>query len=704
MKKIGCSMFIICFCIITNAQVSWQSVPVPNENIASITVNSINTVYIGTNTYGVFKSLNDGINWIDISAGLGDSSILQMQSSSDDKIFASTSSHGLYMYDGNTWVPVNNGLPSATVVVASFAKGLSGVMHMMSSTGKIYSWNSSTWTDISYNFPTLGRALATGPDGSLYAAAFASGVYKFNGANSWTIIGAAMPNNFVTRMTITSTDTIYIACNSNNVYKCASSGGNWVLINTGLPVANMNFIYSDALDRIFVGSNTAYGAIYRTTNGGSSWATVSATLFTTNFYCFAAGPSGKLYAGASGIFRSVNNGADWEDINPGLHAPKTILCFSSSKNGDLFVGTRYGTWRSRDNGNTWQLRNTGITHFTTLQILQNAAGNLICHGINTTPKGAIYRSSDNGDNWTLAAANGCDQYTKIKQHNTDTIWACSRFSGATTLSYSINNGATWLNNPLTISAIWDIDFSKDHTIFIGSESEGVSRSDNGGQTFTLGVGNTIPWYGNVIEIETDMHGVIFAGGDWWTHILWYSLPGENGDNWTQFTDPDLVISGVQDLVFDKRNNAYIAGENSGIRMAYNTVWSPTTNWITANTGLPAANSNMLELGFDTYGYLYTVCYSTYGHNAGLFKTTIAVNPPDAETYTFTGNGNWDNTANWSNNMLPPATLSGNAMIILDPPGNGECVLNVQQHINEPAIFRLMPGKKLRILNDLIISP
>ena len=36
--------------------------------------------------------------------------------------------------------------------------------------------------------------------------------------------------------------------------------------------------------------------------------------------------------------------------------------------------------------------------------------------IRDRPKGAIYRSTNNGDNWTQVAANGCDMYTKIKQH------------------------------------------------------------------------------------------------------------------------------------------------------------------------------------------------------------------------------------------------------------------------------------------------
>jgi hypothetical protein len=266
----------------------------------------------------------------------------------------------------------------------------------------------------------------------------------------------------------------------------------------------------------------------------------------------------------------------------------------------------------------------------------------------------------------------------------------------------VNNGATWVNNPLTISAIWDIDFSRPHTIFIGSESEGVSRSDNGGQTFTLGVGNTIPWYGNVIEIETDANGVIFAGGDWWTNALWFSSPSDNGDVWTKFNDPDLVVSGSQDLVFDQHNNAYLACENNGIRMAYHSIWNANTNWIPSNAGLPSPNSFVNELQFDTSGYMYAICYTSNGHNGGIFRSTTVVNPPISATYTFTGNGNWSNAANWKNSRKPPALLTGNAIIIINPTANGECVADGFQQVTNGAVFKVLPEKKLRITGDLQI--
>ena len=677
--------------------------PGPNETVTAITVSSTNIIFASTVTYGVYRSADDGISWANISLGLPDSTGTSLKISSDDKLFAGTGTHGVYLYSAGAWSSANTGLPVNNILVTEFAKGAAGNMYMMANTGKIYFWNGAAWADISYNFPSLGRSIAVGPTGILYAGAFNSGVYQFDGISNWTLLGAAMPNIFVTKITVGPTDTVYAACNSNNVFRCSAAGGSWTIINTGLPAVNTNFIGTDLQNHLFIGNNSSGAVVYRSVNNGDSWSLISSNIFSTTSYAFSIAPAGKIYLGASGIFSSADGGVGWNDLNPGMDARKAILCFSSTKQGALFAGSRFGPWRSLDNGITWQLRNTGIAHLTILQIMENAAGDILLHAVNNTPKGAIYRSVNNGNSWTQVAANGADQYTKLKQHKADTIWASSRFTGATSLSYSINNGASWINNPLSISAIWDIDFSKTSTIFLGSESEGVSRSDNGGQSFTLGVGNTIPWYGNVIEVETDAGGVIFAGGDWYLNTLWFSNPEENGNNWTKFTDPDLGLSGVQDLIFDLHNNAYLAEENSGVRMAYNTVWSASTNWLPSSSGLPSPGSNVLELGFDTSGYIYAVCYNNNGHDAGLYKSTVPVNPAPSGIYTFTGNGSWHTASNWSNNRIPPLTLSGNAVIIIDPPVAGECIMNVQQHMENGATMRVIENKKLKIPGNFNIG-
>ena len=118
--------------------------------------------------------MDEGINWSNISLGLPDSLIRLIQVASDNKVFVGTGSHGIYQYYNGVWSALNNGLPSANLLVTSFAKTVSGQMFMMTTTGAVYFWNGTIWTTITNNLPLSGRALSVSQNGTLYAGVFNS--------------------------------------------------------------------------------------------------------------------------------------------------------------------------------------------------------------------------------------------------------------------------------------------------------------------------------------------------------------------------------------------------------------------------------------------------------------------------------------------------------------------------------------------------
>jgi uncharacterized repeat protein (TIGR01451 family) len=84
--------------------------------------------------------------------------------------------------------------------------------------------------------------------------------------------------------------------------------------------------------------------------------------------------------------------------------------------------------------------------------------------------------------------------------------------------------------------------------------------------------------------------------------------------------------------------------------------------------------------------------------------TVVINGATAQriTYTFTGNGNWDNPANWSNNKIPPATLPVFSTIIIDHIDGGQCLLNVSQYIATGASIIVNAGKNIVVPGALTI--
>jgi PKD repeat protein len=92
--------------------------------------------------------------------------------------------------------------------------------------------------------------------------------------------------------------------------------------------------------------------------------------------------------------------------------------------------------------------------------------------------------------------------------------------------------------------------------------------------------------------------------------------------------------------------------------------------------------------------IYTVRLIAYnGPLADTFIIAIRV-APENQTYTFIGNGNWDNAANWSNNTIPPSILPATNNIIINHSNGGQCILNVSQTVNSGASFIVNTGKNL----------
>lgn len=73
------------------------------------------------------------------------------------------------------------------------------------------------------------------------------------------------------------------------------------------------------------------------------------------------------------------------------------------------------------------------------------------------------------------------------------------------------------------------------------------------------------------------------------------------------------------------------------------------------------------------------------------------------TYSFVGNGNWTDPANWVENAVPPATLPSGYSIYIEPIIGGQCILNTTQTISSGAKINVNPNCKLIVPGALNIQ-
>ncbi len=106
----------------------------------------------------------------------------------------------------------------------------------------------------------------------------------------------------------------------------------------------------------------------------------------------------------------------------------------------------------------------------------------------------------------------------------------------------------------------------------------------------------------------------------------------------------------------------------------------------------------------TYGYISNEKFATFSINQKLrafdisnFVSNLAV------AYIFNGSGNWDMPANWSNNMVPPSSLSLGSEIIIDPAPGGQCVLNIPYTLSAGSKLTVSQSKNFVVQGNLTMQ-
>jgi hypothetical protein len=145
----------------------------------------------------------------------------------------------------------------------------------------------------------------------------------------------------------------------------------------------------------------------------------------------------------------------------------------------------------------------------------------------------------------------------------------------------------------------------------------------------------------------------------------------NGNEYAHFNAP-LLASGTQSYTYD--NLTWTAPVNPGVAD------QNITFYIVSN----AANGSGSSGDF-------------------IYAATVVASLSTTQTYTFTGNGNWSDAANWSNGLLPPAILTGNAAIVIDPPAGAVCVLDVPQQLSAGVSLEVKAGKQFVVNGNLVIN-
>lgn len=299
----------------------------------------------------------------------------------------------------------------------------------------------------------------------LYIGIFFLPKIVFSQTIIWELTSPTLVGN-VNVVYLTSEGNLFAGALMQGVYFSSDKGRNWVQRNNGLTNQNV-FAFLEYGKDIFCGT---LGGIFKTTDQGNSWEQMNNGLTDAYINALAVTSDRKLLAGTlySGLFISTDFGNSWSQMQNDFSS-KSINCILTNSEGFVFVGTTSGLYRATQNFDFWGKMDADFkTNNNINTIALDSSGNLYAG----TNNGMIYKSTNNGVNWTKVFEITGSSIYKIVVSPNNSIFATTWGNG---ILRSKDNGQTWelVNDGLFNPYITSMVYLPTRELFASSWGNGV---------------------------------------------------------------------------------------------------------------------------------------------------------------------------------------------------------------------------------------
>lgn len=232
-----------------------------------------------------------------------------------------------------------------------------------------------------------------------------------------------------------------ISTNANGIFLSGNNGVTWRKPNGSFP-ADAHFYGSASLNgKLFFGSRAPYVGIFKSSDNGENWDTLSnglsgGTVLLTSIKILGVF-NGKLFVTGYNLFFSENDGELWQSSTKGLPPSPPNVVYAVTNIGTKYFCSVKRIYQSTDALNWDSTSNIGLPN-TQITKLVTSGNTLVANAFNT----GLYYSDDDGDHWT--AANGLS-VSDNKSVNDIIVSNGKLYASSGSYIYvSQDNGKNWL--------------------------------------------------------------------------------------------------------------------------------------------------------------------------------------------------------------------------------------------------------------------